>query len=181
MVTSLFKIFLISLSLLFSKIAYGKYTSFLDAKSKLILSKHIDKKILIGNANYSILFWNVYDAELYSSSKKLNSRELAIILKYNRSIDKDTLVKETIDDIKQQQNISKQKEQSWKSLLESIYVNTEINKKFIAIKINDKSFFYYDNKKIYESDDQEFNELFFNIWQRTDSKNPEFTKSLLGQ
>ena len=53
-------------------------------------------------ANYSFLFWDIYDAELYSTSNKYNSNELAIILKYNRSIDKETLIRETINDIKEQ-------------------------------------------------------------------------------
>ena len=177
----MFRIFVISVFLLFSNLAYGGYISFLDQKSEAIISKYLGKKFLIGKANYSFLFWNVYDAELYSTSNKFNFKELAIVLKYNRSIDKDSLVKETINDIKQQENISKQKLEKWKRLLDSIYVNTETNEKFIAIKINNKSIFYYNNIKLYESFDQEFNKLFFNIWLRSDSKNPEFTEALLGK
>ena len=175
------RIFLISVFLIFSNLAFGKYISFLDPKSELIISKYLGKKFLIGSANYSFLFWNIYDAELYSTSNKFNSNELAIILKYNRSIEKETLVKETINDIKEQKNISKEQEEKWKSLLESIYIDTKINKKFIAIKINNKSIFYYNNKKLHESFDEEFNQLFFDIWLRSNSKNPNFTKTLLGQ
>ena len=175
------RIFLISVFLIFSNLAFGKYISFLDPKSEFIISKYLGKKFLIGNANYSFLFWNIYDAELYSTSKKYNSNELAIILRYNRSIDKETLIRETINDIKEQKSISNQQEEKWKSLLESIYIDTKTNKKFIAIRINNKSIFYYNNKKLYESFDQEFNQLFFDIWLRSNSKNPNFTKTLLGQ
>ena len=175
------RIFLISVFLIFSNLAFGKYISFLDPKSELIISKYLGKKFLIGSANYSFLFWNIYDAELYSTSNKFNSNELAIILKYNRSIEKETLVKETINDIKDQKSISNQQEEKWKSLLESIYIDTKTNKKFIAIRINNKSIFYYNNKKLHESFDEEFNQLFFDIWLRSNSKNPEFTRTLLGQ
>ena len=175
------RIFIISVFLIFSNLAFGKYISFLDPKSEFIISKYLGKKFLIGNANYSFLFWDIYDAELYSTSKKYNSNELAIILKYNRSIDKETLIRETINDIKEQKSISNQQEEKWKSLLESIYIDTKTNKKFIAIKINNKSIFYYNNKKLYESFDEEFNQLFFDIWLRSNSKNPNFTKTLLGQ
>ena len=175
------RIFLISVFLIFSNLALGKYISFIDPKSELIISKYLGKKFLIGSANYSFLFWNIYDAELYSTSNKFNSNELAIILKYNRSIEKETLVKETINDIKEQKNISKEQEEKWKNLLESIYIDTKTNKKFIAIKINNKSIFYYNNKKLHESFDEEFNQLFFDIWLRSNSKNPNFTKTLLGQ
>jgi len=155
--------------------------SFLDQKSEAIISKYLGNNFLVGKANYSFLFWNIYDAELYSTSDKFNTNELAIILKYNRSIEKETLVKETINDIKEQKNISKEQEEKWKSLLESIYIDTETNKKFIAIKIKNKSIFYYNNKKLHESFDEEFNQLFFDIWLRSNSKNPNFTKTLLGQ
>ena len=175
------RIFLISIFLFFSNLTYGKYSSFLDPKSELIISKYLSKKYLIGSANYSFLFWNIYDAELYSTSNKFNADELALILKYNRVVDKETLVKETITDIKEQKSITKQQEENWKSLLNSIYVDTKTNKKFIAIKINNKSIFYYNDKKLHESFDQEFNQLFFNIWLRSNSKNPHFTKTLLGQ
>ena len=175
------RIFLISVFLIFSNLAFGKYISFLDPKSELIISKYLGKKFLIGSANYSFLFWDIYDAELYSTSNKFNSNELAIILKYNRSIEKETLVKETINDIKEQKNISKEQEEKWKSLLETIYIDTKTNKKFIAIKINNKSIFYYNNKKLHESFDEEFNQLFFDIWLRSNSKNPDFTRTLLGQ
>ncbi len=175
------RIFLISVFLIFSNLAFGKYISFLDPKSEFIISKYLGKKFLIGSANYSFLFWNIYDAELYSTSNKFNSNELAIILKYNRSIDKETLVKETITDIKEQKTITKQQEENWKTLLESIYIDTKTNKKFIAIKINNKSIFYYNNKKLHESFDEEFNQLFFDIWLRSNSKNPNFTRTLLGQ
>ena len=175
------RIFLISVFLIFSNLAFGKYISLLDPKSEFIISKYLGKKFLIGSANYSFLFWDIYDAELYSTSKKYNSNELAIILKYNRSIDKETLIRETINDIKEQKSISNQQEEKWKSLLESIYIDTKTNKKFIAIRINNKSIFYYNNKKLYESFDEEFNQLFFNIWLRSNSKNPNFTKTLLGQ
>ena len=117
----------------------------------------------------------------YSTSKKYNSNELAIILRYNRSIDKETLIRETINDIKEQKSISNQQEEKWKSLLESIYIDTKTNEKFIAIRINNKSIFYYNNKKLHESFDEEFNQLFFDIWLRSNSKNPNFTKTLLGQ
>ena len=175
------KIFLISVFLIFSNLAFGKYISFLDPKRELIISKYLGKKFLIGKANYSFLFWDIYDAELYSSSEKFDFKEFAIVLKYNHSITKNRLVKETIDDIKEQKKIDQNKENKWRKLLESIYVKTDIGNKFIGIKKIDKAIFYYDDKKLYQSFDQEFNELFFNIWLRNDSKNPEFSKSLLGK
>ena len=53
----MFRIFVISVFLLFSNLAYGGYISFLDQKSEAIISKYLGKKFLVGKANYSFLFW----------------------------------------------------------------------------------------------------------------------------
>jgi hypothetical protein len=83
LVKSLFKVFVVSVFLLFSNLVYGNYMSFLDQKSEAIISKYLGNNFLVGKANYSFLFWNIYDAELYSSSEKFDFKEFAIVLKYN--------------------------------------------------------------------------------------------------
>ena len=178
----MYKIFLLILMIFLSNTSFSKDISFLDNETSKIISSHFDERFLIGKANYSFLVWNIYDAELYSNKKSFNPNRYAIILKYNRSIPKERLVKETIEDIKIQKKVAPNKINEWTRLLESIYQETKIGKKFIAIRLNPKtSVFYYDNKKIYKSTDKEFNELFFNIWLRKNSKNPKFTKKLLGE
>ena len=165
----------------YSNKSFSKYSSFVDNETSQIISTHLGTKYLIGKANYSFLIWNVYDAELYSDKKKFNPNRYAIILKYNRSIAKERLVNETIEDIKIQKQLTSNKINQWTDILDSIYQETQPGKKFIAVRLDlTSSVFYYDNKKIYKSTDKEFNELFFNIWLRENSKNPEFTKNLLG-
>ena len=154
----------------------------LNQENKNIINKYLEEINLIGEANYSFMFWNVYDAQLYSSKKKFNKKNFALILKYNKEIKKETLVNETIKDMKEQKNISKDQINNWKNIFDSIFQTTSIGSRFLAIKIDDnKSVFYYDEKKIYESSDQEFLNLFFNIWLRYDSQNPSFSKKLLGK
>ena len=178
----MYKIFLIIIMMSLSNTSFSKYLSFSDNESNKIISKYLDTKFLIGKANYSFLVWNIYDAELYSDKKNFNPNRYALILKYNRSIPKDRLVKETIEDIKIQKKLSFDKINKWTELLGSIYEDTQIGKKFIAVRLDLRtSVFYYNNKKIYQSTDQEFNMLFFNIWLRENSKNPQFTKKLLGK
>ena len=40
------------------------------------------------------MFWDVYDAQLYSNQKQFDKKNFALILKYNKKIKKETLVKE---------------------------------------------------------------------------------------
>ena len=156
--------------------------SILNQGNKNIISKYFDEINLIGQANYSFMFWNVYDAQLYSNQKQFDKKNFALILKYNKKIKKETLVKETINDMRDQKELSKGKIDEWTKVFESIFKSTKIGSRFLGIKINEnKSIFYYDEKKIFESEDQEFGDLFFNIWLRPDSKSPEFSKKLLGE
>ena len=149
--------------------------------SKDILRKYFDEINLIGEANYSFLLWNIYDAQLYSSAKSFNKDRFALLLRYNKKISKERLVNETIDDMKEQKTLSKNQIDSWTRIFSNIYTNTQIGSRFLAIKMaEDKSIFFYNEKKIYESSDKDFLYLFFNIWLRKDSKNPSFSKKLLG-
>ena len=154
----------------------------LNKQNKNIIEKHFQKKKLIGEANYSYLLWNVYDAQLYSSEAKFNNKRFALIIRYNKEIEKELLVKETIEDMKKQKKLSKEKIKNWTSIFNSIYQKVNVGSRFMCIKLKqDKSMFFYNGKKILETNDEEFIELFFNIWLRKDSKNPAFSKKLLGE
>jgi hypothetical protein len=59
---------------------------------------------LVGQANLSILFWNMYDAKLISETGKYPSNKFALILKYNREFTKKSVVEETIKQLKKQKN-----------------------------------------------------------------------------
>ena len=168
---------------LFPNISIANEKNFiLNPTNKNILRKYFDEIDLIGEANYTYLFWNIYDAQLYSPTKTFNKHSFALLLRYNKEIKKESLVKETIDDMKKQKKLSKVKIDKWTKIFSDIYKATKIGNRFLAIKTaEDKSFFYFNGKKIYESSNKEFLKLFFDIWIRPDSKNPSFTKKLLGQ
>ena len=57
--------------------------------------------------------------------------------------------------------------------------NIEIDDIFIAIKKDNAAFLYFEGEKVLEIEDQDFINIFFNIWLRKDSQNPDFTKALL--
>ena len=48
--------------------------SILNQGNKNIISKYFDEINLIGQANYSFMFWNVYDAQLYSNQKQFDKK-----------------------------------------------------------------------------------------------------------
>ena len=68
-----------------------------------------------------------------------------------------------------------------KELLNKTFRPIKKNDYFIAMKLKDKGIFYFKDEKVLETKDIDFLNLFFNIWLREDSEDPNFTKSLLGK
>ena len=71
-----------------------------NQKTQKILSNYFSKYLLVGKANFQFLFWNMYDAKLVSENGKYPSNKFALILKYNREFKKDSVVDETINQLK---------------------------------------------------------------------------------
>ena len=120
----------------------------LNTGNKDILRKYFDEINLIGQANYSFLLWNIYDAQLYSSTKQFNKHRFALILRYNKKITRERLVKETIDDMIEQKTLSKIQIDDWTKIFSNIYKTTQIGSRFLAIKTaENKSIFFFNEKK----------------------------------
>ena len=98
----------------------------LNEINKDILRKYFDEIHLIGEANYSFLLWNIYDAQLYSPAKNFNKDRFALLLRYNKKISKERLVNETIDDMKEQKTLSKNQIDALKYLILKQYIFEEI-------------------------------------------------------
>ena len=151
-----------------------------NQKTQKILSNYFSKYLLVGKANFQFLFWNMYDAKLVSENGKYPSNKFALILKYNREFKKDSVVDETINQLKKQKNYNMKELDDVKILLNKAFRNIQKNNKFIGIKNNNQAIFYFENEKVLETKNIEFINLFFNIWLRKDSQNPKFTNELLG-
>ena len=151
-----------------------------DQKTLNILNKYFSEQILVGQANFQFIFWNMYDAKLISETGKYPSNKFALILKYNREFTKKSVVDETINQLKKQKNYNIKELDDVKVLLNKAFRDIKKNNKFIGIKNNNQAIFYFQNEKVLETKNIEFINLFFNIWLRKDSQNPKFTNELLG-
>ena len=77
-----------------------------NQKTQKILNNYFSKYLLVGKANFQFLFWNMYDAKLVSENGKYPSNKFALILKYNREFKKDSVVDETINQLKKQKTFN---------------------------------------------------------------------------
>ena len=67
------------------------------------------------------------------------------------------------------------------ALLNKAFREIKKNDIFVGVKDKNTAIFYFNNEKVLETKDIEFIDLFFNIWLRKNSQDPDFTKTLLGQ
>ena len=149
--------------------------------SETILEKFIPKFKLVGRATYKFLLLDIYYATLISETGHYPSDKFALILRYNRDFTKKSVVKETVEQLQKQKKYSESELIALKQLLNKTFRTIQKNDQFIAIKLLDKGIFYFKNEMVLETSDINFLDLFFNIWLRENSQDPDFTKSLLGE
>ena len=154
---------------------------FKNQDTNIILNKFFTNYGLVGEVNYTHLFWNLYDAKLITETGNFDKNKFALTLKYNTKISKKSVVKETLNQLKKQKEYTDEELVELTTLLNNTFKKIEVGDTFIGIKENDTAYFYFENEKVLETEDLEFINLFFDIWLRQDSQNPAFTKKLLGQ
>ncbi|ATC97123.1 chalcone isomerase family protein [Pseudoalteromonas tunicata] len=146
-----------------------------------VYSKPIDDLEKIGEGVMSVMFWDVYRAQLYSSKKpyELSIRPQALNIVYFRDIDKKDLIDATEDQWKKigfsHQNIDK-----WLVKLETIWPNVTNNSQLTLRVEADKSYFYHNNELIGELNDADFGPAFIAIWLSEKTTRPALRLQLLG-
>ena len=149
--------------------------------SETILEKFIPNFKLVGRATYKFLLLDIYYATLISETGHYPSDKFALILKYNRDFTKKSVVEETIKQLEIQKQYSNKELIELKELLNETFRPIKKNDFFIAMKLEEKGIFYFKDEKVLETKNIDFLNLFFNIWLREDSEDPNFTKSLIGK
>ncbi|WP_444997257.1 chalcone isomerase family protein [Aliikangiella sp. IMCC44359] len=156
----------------------------LNAEPLAASTPHLPTQLkLVGQASLSILWWDIYNAELHSLTGQYNeeTRPLVLKLTYQRKISQQDLLKETKSQW-QDFNISEKKQKEWLDQLKYIWPN--VNKKDTIefyIDRQHNSHFYYNRNFIGSLFDAEFSQAFINIWLADNSDYPELTKKLTGK
>ena len=154
---------------------------FKNKTTETILDMFFSDYKLVGKATYKFLLLDIYNAKLISETEQYPSEKFALILEYNRDFTKESVVEETIKQLKIQKKYSNNELVELKQFLDKIFRPIKKNDHFIAMKLKDKGIFYFKDEKVLETKDIDFLNLFFNIWLKEDSEDPNFTKSLLGK
>lgn len=141
----------------------------------------ISEKNLVGSANLSVLFLNIYDAKLYSKSNFSFEKPFALSLTYNRNFKGKNIAKRSIKEMKKIGLKDEDKIQRWQEAMNEIFPNVKKGDEIIGYyKPDSLTKFTHNGNEIGIVEDKDFSKWFFGIWLDENTSQPEFRKKLLG-
>jgi len=146
---------------------------------ELDLSEFIE----VGRAEFSYLFWDVYQSQLFTKTgripNKKTSEDLVLNITYLRNIESKDLVKSTVEQW-QHLKVPEKTYQKYVSTLQELWPDIKPNDSLTLYVSKDKSTFYFNNQFLGNVDGTEFGKLFSDIWLSENTSEPDLRKQLLG-
>ena len=136
-----------------------------------------------GQTKLSVLFWDIYRAELYTAAPTYQADAFpqALKLHYLRDIDADELLEHTEDEW-QKLGVSAEQYASWLPELQTIWPDIKRGDELTLIVTSDGlGQFYFNNQAIGQLDDPLFGRQFLRIWLDPNSSYPKLRQQLIGQ
>ena len=170
--------------------AYGEPSPALSSTTSVVEDKNL-KSILAsqsfvktGEATFSILFWDLYNSQLRTTSGRypisIEHEALIFQIRYLADISKDNLIMRTIEQW-QHQGISAAIYQQYIEKLATIWPNIKKGDRLAMLMQKNKSAFYFNDRYIGAIDDDVFGQLFVNIWLADSTSEPSLRAQLLGE
>jgi len=146
-----------------------------------VASQHMPEPELVGKARLKVMFWRVFDAELYAPEGSFRAdRPYALSLSYLREIQSADIVSKSMQEIRSQGQHSRDQLNNWKTQLTQII--PDVDKRTTITGVRDEqehTRFYRNGAPIGGIDDPLFTRAFFNIWLGENTSEPEVRKKLL--
>lgn len=165
----------------FNKLCFG-IMLILSAMSDALESTVDEKSMkVVGSATLSILFWDIYTAQLSTASGRYSDgqQDFELSLTYLRAIEKDDLLTAT-EEQWQHLGISKKKYNDWLIQLSKLWPDVGDNDNITLKVINSNSSFYHNDKLLGTISDPIFGTHFSAIWLSEKSKYPKLRAQLIG-
>lgn len=136
---------------------------------------------LVGKAQFSVLFWDIYESNLYTASGEFEgiTPPLVFEINYQRNISKQELIERTREQWQELGLLITQYEH-FISPLNSLWPDIKQGDT-LAIKVaKDHSLFYFNNVYIGKIEDEKFAMIFLDIWLSKNTSQPKLRNQLLG-
>lgn len=139
---------------------------------------------LVGQGQFSYLFWDLYQAELYTQdggwSDYQQSSPLVLKLTYQRKITKKDFIEATVDQWKHLKGEVSVQHKAWAGQLAEIWTDVKKGDQLSCVLLPDNRVeFYFNNKLLGEVVDPSFGPAFLDIWLSEQTSAPKLRKQLL--
>ena len=138
---------------------------------------------LVGTGCLSVLFWDIYNIQLGAPDGKYRTYQpFALEFQYLRSVDRETIVKVSVEEIQQQSNFHSHVLADWQMQLVQIFPDIKKGDELIGLYDPQMpSQFFLNGTSIGEIDDADLSRHFFDIWLSEDTSKPQLRLQLLGR
>lgn len=141
--------------------------------------------ILVGEASYRYLFWQVYDARLYAPTtdfRHFQTRPFALSLEYQRQFSSRQIVDATGRQFRESGFDDEDRIAQW--LEQLLAIIPDVSKGDVIrldVDRDQHSHFYFNGRHIGSIENTDFSRYFSGIWLSAQSSDPQFTSRLLGE
>lgn len=148
-----------------------------------VAERHVPEPQLVGKARLKVLFWKVYDAELYAPGGEWSADSpYALTLNYLRKLNGEQIAKRTISEIRDQGFADELALARWYEQMRAIIPDVDKKTRITGVyDDNGHTLFYRNGEPIGTIKDAEFSRNFFNIWLGEKSSEPKMRDRLLGE
>ena len=158
-------------------------TSNATAREALV-KEQIGGATLIGEAKLEYLFWDVYNAKLYSVDDDFNpDKGFALSLTYLRDFDGKDIAERSVKEMRKQGFGDSEKLDRWFEQMSSIFPNVEEGQTLTGVAHQESGHtrFFLENEQIGVVEDEAFTQAFFDIWLSEKTSEPKLRKKLLNR
>lgn len=142
-----------------------------------------EKLQVVGSAKLSVLFWDVYQSTLYTSSgrydPKQKDEQIVFNVEYLRDIERDELIEHT-EEQWQHLGFTDNQYLDYLAQLKLIWPNLSKGDSLTLSVSPQQSIFYFNKEKIGVIDGPNFGAMFLSIWLSPETSRPKLRKQLIG-
>jgi hypothetical protein len=144
---------------------------------------HVPDAQTVGKGRMSVLFWDVYDAELFApKGTYITQKPFALSLTYLRDLDGQDIADRSVEEIRNLGFHDELKLATWHTQMKNIFPDVTHGTVLTGVYNSEGvSIFFNGDKEIGRIRDKEFGLYFFNIWLDRNSSAPDLRSKLLGE
>jgi hypothetical protein len=148
-----------------------------------MIGKHVQSPAMVGEARYTYILFDVYDAKLFAPKGVWDfEKPFALELTYLRNLSGHKIADRSAKEIRNQGFSNEVQLAGWYSQMQEIFPDVSEGSMLTGVyQPDEETLFYHGDHLIGRIKDPEFGRWFFGIWLSENTSEPEFRRMLIGQ